>query len=77
MRRLRCGACAGCVGGECGACKNCKDKPKFGRIARRGLARKRRWEIERRKKLRASFEMTLDDGTVVCSGELSGMGVPR
>ncbi len=31
----------------------------------------------RRKKLRASFEMTLDDGTVVCSGELSGMGVPR
>ena len=31
----------------------------------------------RRKKLRASFEMKLDDGTVVCSGELSGMGVPR
>jgi 3-hydroxyacyl-[acyl-carrier-protein] dehydratase len=31
----------------------------------------------RRKKLRASFEMTLDDGTIVCSGELSGMGVPR
>ena len=31
----------------------------------------------RRKKLRAEFEMTLDDGTVVCSGELSGMGVPR
>jgi 3-hydroxyacyl-[acyl-carrier-protein] dehydratase len=31
----------------------------------------------RRKKLRASFEMTLDDGSVVCSGELSGMGVPR
>lgn len=31
----------------------------------------------RRKKLRANFEMTLDDGTVVCSGELSGMGVPR
>jgi 3-hydroxyacyl-[acyl-carrier-protein] dehydratase len=31
----------------------------------------------RRKKLRAAFEMTLDDGTVVCSGELSGMGVPR
>jgi len=31
----------------------------------------------RRKKLRATFEMTLDDGTVVCSGELSGMGVPR
>lgn len=31
----------------------------------------------RRKKLRATFEMTLDDGSVVCSGELSGMGVPR
>ncbi len=31
----------------------------------------------RRKKLRASFEMTLDDGSLVCSGELSGMGVPR
>jgi len=31
----------------------------------------------RRKKLRASFEMKLDDGTLVCSGELSGMGVPR
>lgn len=31
----------------------------------------------RRKKLRAVFEMKLDDGTVVCSGELSGMGVPR
>ncbi len=31
----------------------------------------------RRKKLRATFEMTIDDGTVVCSGELSGMGVPR
>ena len=36
--------------------------------------RKKFW---RRNKLRASFEMTLDDGTVVCSGELSGMGVPR
>ena len=31
----------------------------------------------RRKKLRATFDMTLDDGTIVCSGELSGMGVPR
>ena len=31
----------------------------------------------RRKKLRADFEMALDDGTIVCSGELSGMGVPR
>lgn len=31
----------------------------------------------RRRKLRAAVEMTLDDGTLVCSGELSGMGVPR
>lgn len=31
----------------------------------------------RRKKLRARVEMRRDDGTVVCSGELSGMGVPR
>jgi len=31
----------------------------------------------RHKKLRATFEMSLDDGTIVCSGELSGMGVPR
>ena len=31
----------------------------------------------RRRKLRATVEMKLDDGTVVCSGELSGMGVPR
>jgi len=31
----------------------------------------------RRKKLRAEVEMKLDDGTVVCSGELSGMGVPK
>jgi 3-hydroxyacyl-[acyl-carrier-protein] dehydratase len=31
----------------------------------------------RRKKLSATVEMKLDDGTVVCSGELSGMGVPR
>lgn len=31
----------------------------------------------RRKKLRAEVEMRLDDGTLVCSGELSGMGVPR
>jgi 3-hydroxyacyl-[acyl-carrier-protein] dehydratase len=31
----------------------------------------------RRRKLRASVEMKLDDGTVVCSGELSGMGVAR
>ena len=31
----------------------------------------------RRKKLRAEVEMKLEDGTVVCSGVLSGMGVPR
>ena len=31
----------------------------------------------RRRKLRAAVEMRLDDGTVVCSGELSGLGVPR
>jgi len=31
----------------------------------------------RRLKLRAEVEMKLDDGTVVCSGVLSGMGVPR
>ena len=31
----------------------------------------------RRKKLRAEVEMKLDDGTVVCTGELSGMGVPK
>ena len=31
----------------------------------------------RRRKLRAEVEMRLDDGTVVCAGELSGMGVPK
>ncbi len=31
----------------------------------------------RRLKLRSSIEMRLDDGTLVCSGELSGMGVLR
>jgi 3-hydroxyacyl-[acyl-carrier-protein] dehydratase len=31
----------------------------------------------RRRKLRAAVEMRLDDGTVVCSGELAGMGVPQ
>ncbi len=36
-----------------------------------------RVEFFRRKKLRATFEMKLDDDTIVCSGELSGMGVPR
>jgi len=31
----------------------------------------------RRLKLRSKVEMYLDDGTLVCSGELSGMGVPK
>lgn len=31
----------------------------------------------RRRKLRSQAEMTLDDGTVVCSGTVSGMGVFR
>ena len=31
----------------------------------------------RRMKLRAEVEMKLEDGTVVCSGELSGMGVRK
>jgi len=31
----------------------------------------------RRRKLRCEVEMKLDDGTVVCSGTISGMGVPR
>lgn len=31
----------------------------------------------RRRKLRAECEMRLEDGTVVCSGTLAGMGVPR
>ena len=30
----------------------------------------------RRRLLRSAVEMTLEDGTVVCSGTLSGMGVP-
>ena len=30
----------------------------------------------RRRKLKAEVEMALDDGTVVCSGQLAGMGVP-
>lgn len=37
-------------------------------------ARKVFW---RRRKLRARAEMTLDDGTAVCSGTVSGMGVAR
>jgi 3-hydroxyacyl-[acyl-carrier-protein] dehydratase len=36
-------------------------------------ARKVFW---RRRKLRSEIEMKLDDGRVVCSGVLSGMGVP-
>jgi len=31
----------------------------------------------RRRKLRSEVEMTLEDGSVVCSGQRSGMGVPR
>ena len=31
----------------------------------------------RRRKLRSESEMCLEDGTLVCSGTLSGMGVPR
>lgn len=31
----------------------------------------------RREKIRSEAEMRLDDGTVVCSGIISGMGVPR
>ncbi len=31
----------------------------------------------RRRKLRARVAMRLEDGTLVCSGELSGVGVPR
>jgi 3-hydroxyacyl-[acyl-carrier-protein] dehydratase len=31
----------------------------------------------RRLKLQSELEMRLDDGTVVCSGVLAGMGVPR
>jgi 3-hydroxyacyl-[acyl-carrier-protein] dehydratase len=31
----------------------------------------------RRRKLRSQVEMRLEDGTVVCSGVLSGMGVPQ
>ena len=37
-------------------------------------ARKVFW---RRRKLRSEVEMRLEDGTVVCSGVLSGMGVPQ
>lgn len=36
-----------------------------------------RKEFFRRNKLRSRVQMTLEDGTVVCSGTLAGMGVPR
>ena len=36
-----------------------------------------RQEMFRRRKLRAAVEMRLDDGTVVASGTLAGLGVPR
>ena len=36
-----------------------------------------RKQFFRRKKLRAEVEMALEDGTVVCSGTLSGMGIAR
>ena len=36
-----------------------------------------RVEFFRRRKLRSAVEMRLDDGTLVCSGKLAGMGVPR
>ncbi len=36
-----------------------------------------RVEFFRRKKLRAQAEMKREDGTLVCSGVLSGMGVPK
>jgi predicted thioesterase len=36
-----------------------------------------RKQFFRRNKLRAQVEMTLEDGTTVASGTLSGMGVPR
>jgi 3-hydroxyacyl-[acyl-carrier-protein] dehydratase len=36
-----------------------------------------RVQFFRRKKLRAEVEMRLEDETLVCSGVLSGMGVPR
>ena len=31
----------------------------------------------RRRKLKADVEMKLEDGTVICSGQLAGLGVPR
>ena len=36
-----------------------------------------RKQFFRRRKLRADVEMRLEDGTLVCAGTLSGIGVPR
>ena len=36
-----------------------------------------RKQFFRRRKIRSEVEMRLEDGTLVCSGNLSGMGVPR
>ncbi|MCH2169361.1 beta-hydroxyacyl-ACP dehydratase [Myxococcota bacterium] len=36
-----------------------------------------RKQFYRRMKLRSEAEMTLSDGTLVCSGVLSGMGIPQ
>jgi 3-hydroxyacyl-[acyl-carrier-protein] dehydratase len=36
-----------------------------------------RKQFFRRRKIRAQVEMRLEDGTLVCSGTLSGMGVPQ
>jgi len=31
----------------------------------------------RRRKLKAEIEMSLEDGTVICAGQLAGLGVPK
>jgi len=36
-----------------------------------------RKQFFRRRKIRSEVEMRLEDGTLVCSGTLSGMGIPR
>ena len=36
-----------------------------------------RKQFFRRRKIRSEVEMRLEDGTLVCSGNLSGMGVPK
>ena len=50
-----------------------------GRVAaRRPRARPSARKIYfRRNKLRSQVEMRLEDGSVVCAGTISGMGVPR